>query len=138
MDEIALSPTREENPTGLCVQRHNSSGRAVSNSPDRGYPGRMSASVTELRLPGPGARSLPVIEVGSGKPGPLAVVTANLHGDEATGVGAVHVLASRLDGLLARGRVRLFPSLNPVGLAQGTRGLPGDELDPNRCFPGDA
>lgn len=97
----------------------------------------MRLAVHELRLPGPGAQSVPVIELDSGRPGPLAVVTANLHGDEATGVGAVHALSRRLGALLARGRVRLFPSLNPAGLAQGTRGLPGEELDPNRCFPGD-
>lgn len=96
----------------------------------------MAVQVQELRLPGPGGRSLPLLEVDSGWPGPLAVVTANLHGDEATGVGAVHALARELGPLLLRGAVRLFPSLNPWGLAQGIRGLPGEETDPNRCFPG--
>lgn len=92
---------------------------------------------TELRLPKPGGANIPVLEVHSGRDGPLVVVTANLHGDEVTGVGAVHALAATLGEALVRGRVRLFPSLNPAGLAQGTRGLPGEEMDPNRCFPGD-
>lgn len=94
-------------------------------------------STAELRLPGPGGRAIPILEVDSGRPGPLVVVTANLHGDEATGVGAVHALAEELREGLLRGRVRLFPSLNPAGLAQSLRGLPGEEHDPNRCFPGD-
>lgn len=94
-------------------------------------------SIAELRLPGPGGRAIPILEVDSGRPGPLVVVTANLHGDEATGVGAVHALVERLRAGLLRGRVRLFPSLNPAGLAQSLRGLPGEETDPNRCFPGD-
>ena len=97
----------------------------------------MSVDVAELRLPGPGARTVPVLTVNSGRPGPNAVVTANLHGDEATGVGAVHALTRRLEGLLRRGRVTLYPSLNPAGLASGVRGLPGEELDPNRAFPGE-
>lgn len=97
----------------------------------------MSPSSSELRLPGPGGRSVPILELDSRREGPLAVVTANLHGDEATGVGTVHALAGQLGPLLRRGRVRLFPTLNPVGLAQGTRLLPGEEVDPNRCFPGD-
>lgn len=97
----------------------------------------MVTSISELRLPSPGGRVIPVVELASGREGPLVVVTANLHGDEATGVGAVHALAARLGAELLRGRLRLFPSLNPAGLAQGVRGLPGEEHDPNRCFPGD-
>lgn len=97
----------------------------------------MNVDKQELRLPGPGGRAVPVLTVSSGRPGPNAVVTANLHGDEATGVAAVHALARRLEAQLTRGRVVLYPSLNPAGLAQGVRGLPGEELDPNRAFPGE-
>ena len=97
----------------------------------------MNVDKQELRLPGPGGRTVPVFTIQSSRSGPNAVVTANLHGDEATGVGAVHALLERLPSLLERGRVVLYPSLNPAGLAQGTRGLPGEDLDPNRAFPGD-
>lgn len=97
----------------------------------------MNVDKQELRLPGPGGRSVPVLTVSSGRPGPIAVVTANLHGDEATGVAVVHALLARLPSTLERGRVVLYPSLNPAGLAQGSRGLPGEEQDPNRVFPGD-
>jgi predicted deacylase len=69
--------------------------------------------------------------------GPTLAVTGNIHGDELTGIGAVHALAARLDGRLRTGRVLLYPSLNPEALRQGTRRVPADDRDLNRCFPGD-
>lgn len=77
-----------------------------------------------------------MIAVDSGLPGPCVAVTANLHGDECTGVPAAHAIAARLSEALERGRVWLYPTLNPTGLMQATRGIPGEDLDPNRCFPG--
>lgn len=85
----------------------------------------------------PGVAELALLSVVGPQPGPVAVVTANLHGDECTGIGVVHRLRQLLPERLLRGTVLLFPSLNPEGLVQGTRGLPGDEKDPNRAFPGD-
>lgn len=86
----------------------------------------------------PGVAEIPVVTVDSGRPGPVAVVTANLHGDECTGVAVVHRLRHMLPELLRNGVVHLYPSLNPGGLREGCRGLPGDDSDPNRLFPGDA
>lgn len=94
----------------------------------------MRREVSTLALPG--GAVVPALLVDSERPGPTAVVTANLHGDECTGIAAVHALSSRLGEALVRGRVWLYPSLNPAGLAAITRGLPGEELDPNRGFPG--
>jgi len=85
----------------------------------------------------PGIAELPVVTVQSETPGPVVVLTANLHGDECTGVGVVHRLRQLLPELLERGTVHLYPSLNPGGLREGSRGVPGDERDPNRSFPGD-
>ncbi|TNE88283.1 MAG: hypothetical protein EP330_15280 [Deltaproteobacteria bacterium] len=79
---------------------------------------------------------LPVIDIDSGVPGPSAVVTANVHGDESSGVVAVHALDRWLQDSLVRGRVRLYPSLNPRALALNTRRVPHDGADLNRCFPG--
>lgn len=89
-------------------------------------------------LPVPGLGELPVISVESFTPGPVALITANLHGDECTGVGVVHRLRHLLPELLLRGSVHLYPSLNPGGLREACRGVPGDERDPNRSFPGAA
>ncbi len=84
---------------------------------------------------GPGP-PLPVISVRAPAPGPVVAVGANLHGDECTGIGAAFRLADELPALLDRGTVHLYPSLNPKGLEDGTRRMPGDKLDPNRAFPG--
>jgi len=69
------------------------------------------------------------------KPGPSVVLTANLHGDEVVGVDVLR----RVDRLLREtpfhGTVALYPSCNPLGLAAGTRRVPADDLDLNRCFP---
>ena len=78
-----------------------------------------------------------VIEIAAPESGPTVAVTANLHGDECNGIRAVQGLDKLLSGALTRGRVVLFPSLNPAGLAARTRVLPVDGADLNRAFPGD-
>ena len=65
-------------------------------------------------------------------------ICGNVHGDEATGTLAIHMLDGRLPGLLETGTVVLYPSLNPEGLADGTRQLPDSHADLNRLFPGTA
>lgn len=90
----------------------------------------------EVALPSGGI--MHVISIDSGHPGPSVVVTANIHGDETTGVGVVHNLVRCLPELLLRGSVHLYPTLNPGGLAACTRTLPADGQDLNRCFPGKA
>jgi predicted deacylase len=81
---------------------------------------------------------MPVITFSAPAPGPSVAVGANLHGDECTGIGVVHALSGQLASVLLRGKVHLYPSLNPRGLDEGTRRMPGDTLDPNRAFPGAA
>ena len=63
-------------------------------------------------------------------------MTANLHGDECTGFAtAIHLLES-LKSTLLRGKVVIYPSLNPLGLIQHRREHPRDGKDMNRLFPG--
>lgn len=103
--------------------------------------GKAQHSVHSLPLPsasGRGARELPVHILRSPKPGPTAIITANVHGDEATGTGAVLRLVGQLPELLTSGTVVLFPTLNPEGLSQRTREVPADRVDLNRSWPGDA
>lgn len=78
---------------------------------------------------------LPVIVHRSG-PGPTAVVTANLHGDETVGVSVAHQLDSWLERHPFSGTVAIYPSCNPTGLRAQTRHVPVDEVDLNRQFPG--
>jgi predicted deacylase len=85
-----------------------------------------------------GRTRMPCVSVDSGVPGPRVVLAGNLHGDEVTGVVALQDLAAWLPTSIRRGRVTIFPSLNPRGLERGSRAVPGDPDDPNRHFPGDA
>jgi len=84
------------------------------------------------------ARELPVLTVEGQQPGPTVIVTANIHGDEVTGLGAVHTLTDVLSSRIQCGRIHLYPSLNPDGLAARTRKVPPDGQDLNRLFPGQA
>ncbi|MSQ03024.1 MAG: hypothetical protein EXR71_14240 [Myxococcales bacterium] len=102
----------------------------------------MSRSVSRVRAPGPGA-DLVVVSV-TAPPGrapagrgPVVVVTANVHGDECTGTGAVLRLIPILEAQLLSGAVHLYPSLNPDGLERRVRRFPQDDQDLNRLFPGD-
>lgn len=100
----------------------------------------MRRTTQRLRLPTTRSgelRELPVLELDSGTTGPTAVITANVHGDECTGVAVVHELASRLERTLLKGRVALYPSVNPLALTAGSRRVPEDDIDLNRIFPGD-
>jgi predicted deacylase len=98
--------------------------------------GRPSPRVERSEVRAGGTR-LHQWRVSAPEPGPRVVVTANLHGDEVTGLAAAFELLDSLPGTLLRGSVLLLPSLNPEGLVARTRTLPGDSLDPNRAFPGD-
>ena len=95
----------------------------------------MNVQIQHSQIGGRGDR-IPVVTLKSEKPGPVLVIAANLHGDECTGIGVIHRLIAQAPERLQRGALRLYPSLNPPGLMAGTRGIPGDALDPNRAFPG--
>ena len=73
--------------------------------------------------------------VDSKNPGPTIVFTANVHGDECTGVAIINQLLERLEHSLQCGQIRLFPSLNPDGLKRMVRECPSHGQDLNRLFP---
>ena len=72
-------------------------------------------------------------EIDSKKPGPTAVITAGIHGDEPAG----HFAALKLkDYKLMKGKMYIFPAINNYGLNNNTRYYL-DEIDLNRSFPGE-
>lgn len=83
-------------------------------------------------------REIPIITVTGQQQGPTVLITANIHGDEVTGLGAIHRLTETLESNIQVGQIHLYPSLNPDGLAARTRKVPPDALDLNRLFPGRA
>lgn len=76
--------------------------------------------------------------------GPTVAVVAGIHGDELEGLYVCHRLARWLEQLeherpkALRGRVELYPALNPLGLDALERTIPPYEVDLNRSFPGHA
>ena len=79
-----------------------------------------------------------------GSDGPRVAVIAGIHGDELEGLYVCHRLAAWLEQLaeshphVLRGRVELFPAMNPLGIDTLERFVPVFDADLNRNFPGDA
>jgi predicted deacylase len=88
------------------------------------------------QLPTGHVERLPVIIAQGREPGPVFWFTANIHGDELTGMAAIHdvVKPDLLENL--RGTVVAIPSLNPAGLRTVRRVPYFESQDPNRSFPG--
>jgi predicted deacylase len=80
----------------------------------------------------------------SGRDGPRVAVLSGIHGDELEGLYVCHRLAARLEEIAIkapgalRGRVELYPALNPLGLDTLRRTVPIYDVDLNRNFPGHA
>lgn len=89
-----------------------------------------------FELPTGQLERLPVIIAQGNEPGPVFWFTANIHGDELTGMAAIHdtIKASLLEEL--RGTVVAIPTLNPAGLRVEKREPYYGSGDPNRLFPG--
>ena len=79
--------------------------------------------------------SIPVVLL-SGSKGPTISISANLHGDEYTGMLVIHKLLqdTSLTSQL-KGTLLLLPSLNPIGSLLGKRAYSLTNDDPNRLFP---
>ncbi len=79
-----------------------------------------------------------------GGAGPRVAVVAGIHGDELEGLFVCHRLAAWLEDLAARqpqalrGRVELYPAMNPLGIDTLQRFVPVFDSDLNRNFPGHA
>jgi len=80
----------------------------------------------------------------SGGDGPTVGVVSGIHGDELEGLYVCHRLAEWLERLSAthpqglRGRVELYPAMNPLGLDSLQRFIPVFDVDLNRSFPGNS
>ena len=94
-------------------------------------PSRRRTTSLELERRGATREVVPVTCL-EASPGPTVAITANVHGDEATGLAAVLQLQSHLEAHLAAGTVVLYPSLNPQGLRLQQRPVPADGVDPAR------
>lgn len=89
-----------------------------------------------LELPTGIMERLPVMIAQGREPGPTFWFTAGIHGNELTGVPAIHQTITPELAQQLRGTVVAIPSLNPSGLRVGQREPYFEGGDPNRTFPG--
>lgn len=104
---------------------------------------RSGRHVGALRLPWSHDRSaygqivIPVIVINGG-PGPTALCTGGVHGDEYEGPIALGALARELTPQDVRGRLIIVPTANPPAALAGRRTSPLDGGNLARLFPGEA
>lgn len=67
----------------------------------------------------------------------ISIVTGT-HGDELNGQYVCYKLIERINAEpdKLKGIVDVYPSINPLGMDTGSRGIPMNDLDMNRVFPG--
>jgi predicted deacylase len=99
-------------------------------------PGRVTYGFLDgLELPTGTVDRIPVIIAQGTKDGPTFFLSANIHGNELTGIAVIHdVLTEDLVKEL-KGTVVAFPTVNPSALRRGNRTSEYGEDDPNRTFP---
>ena len=89
-------------------------------------------SVTDL--PTGQSERVPVVIVEGDEPGPTVWVTGTIHGDEPTGMEAIHEFVARIRDEPLRGTVVCIPVMNPSGLRTNARTSYYNGDDPNRYF----
>jgi len=90
-----------------------------------------------VALPSGGVDTLPVV-IAAGDDGPVLWITANIHGNEVTGLAALHEFLTPDLPRRLRGTLVVLPTLNPAGLRTEHRRAYYDDQDPNRLFPQNA
>ena len=78
---------------------------------------------------------LPIIIAQGKVEGPTFWLTANIHGNEYTGIPVIHNVINGLDMEKLSGTIVAIPSLNPSGSRVIRRYPYYDQKDPNRLFP---
>ncbi len=100
----------------------------------------MQKALGPIQVPFGQPLHLPYQEFGRGKP--LLSIVSGLHGDEYNGVYICGLLIEWLrrmelrSAYSLRGRIRILPALNPLGLLTSERHWPFDRTDVDRVFPG--
>jgi N2-acetyl-L-2,4-diaminobutanoate deacetylase len=101
-------------------------------------PGRAGWQTVSAELGQGVTASLDVFVCPGANPGPVALVTAGIHGDEYEGPAAVAQLAAELSPEGVSGTLWLIPVANPLAFEAGTRTSPLDGANLARVFPGKA
>lgn len=79
---------------------------------------------------------IPVMIAMGEQDGPVLWINAGVHGQEVSGIFAIHRLWSRLNLKELRGTIVATPGCNPLGLKAHNKFNPDDQLDLDQQFPG--
>jgi predicted deacylase len=79
---------------------------------------------------------LPVWVASGRRAGSTGLLSAGIHGDEVHAITLLHRFVRQLDLNQLTGRLLIVPVANVSGFHAGTRVVPEDGRDLNRCFPG--
>lgn len=105
----------------------------VFPSPGERFVGRLTSS-----LPALAGWAWPYVTISGREDGPLATITAGVHGSEYVSIHAAQRLARELDPAEVRGRIQIVPVINlPMFWERSAFLTPIDGINPNRVFPGD-
>ena len=99
-------------------------------------PGKLTYGFIEsIDHPTGNTEQTPVMIAQGRETGPTFFLTANVHGNELTGIAVIHQLVTEELAQQLKGTVVAIPSLNPSALSH-YQSRPGfDDRDPNRLFP---
>ncbi len=99
-------------------------------------PGKLTYGfVDALELPTGTTDKLAVMIAQGKEDGPTFFITANVHGNELTGIAVIHDVVTQELAEQLKGTVVAIPSLNPTGLRMYQRYPEYQDEDPNRQFP---
>ncbi|MHA1638325.1 MAG: succinylglutamate desuccinylase/aspartoacylase family protein [Candidatus Thorarchaeota archaeon] len=99
-------------------------------------PGKINYGfIDALDLPTGSPERIPVIIAQGTENGPTMFFTANIHGNELTGIDVIHEVVTEELVKQLKGTIVAIPTLNPSGLRAGKRSPEFSNDDPNRTFP---
>ncbi len=99
-------------------------------------PGKITYGFIDgIDLPTGTTERIPVIIAQGTKEGPTMFLTANIHGNELTGISVIHDVVTEEIVSELKGTIVAIPTLNPSGLRAGDRSSEFSKDDPNRTFP---
>lgn len=100
-------------------------------------PQAIRSMVPFATLPDGSRACYPLITIEGARPGPTAVLTGGIHGDEFEGPGALWALADSITPEQLAGRLLIVPIANLAAFAGFSRTSPIDGQNLARIFPGD-
>ena len=99
-------------------------------------PGKLTFGFIDgIELPTGTIEKIPVMIAQGTEDGPTFFLTANVHGNELTGIAVIHEVVTEDLAAKLKGTVVAIPTLNPSALRQSKRQSQFGEVDPNRLYP---